>query len=188
MARYTRTARGGVKLKSGETVSKAEYQQLQKAVRKANIRRTKALEKRPKEFVRTKSGEFGEETNWYYKRKSARLSKFNTKAGFKKYLASVKAISSGDFERRRDRIYFENYKKALQSSFGNVNTRELREKINKIGIERMNEAFNSGELETDIGYVYDQTADKRYDAIVETIDKIYSEGLYKGRPRKIVRG
>lgn len=185
---YKRLARGGVKLKSGETISKAEYQQLQKAVRKANIRRTKALEKRPKEFVRTKSGEFGEKTNWFYRKKSGRLSKFETKTGFKHYLSSLKNISSGDFERRRDRVYFENYKKALQESFGNVNTRELREKINKIGVERLNEAFISGELETDIGYVYDQTQDKRFDEIVSTIDKIYDEGLYKGRPRKIVRG
>lgn len=172
MAKLKRNQFGSIILPSGEKITRSEQKALRSAVSSANRKSKRILSLRPKELVQTKYNMFGNESDWLLRKKSVSFNRFKNKAEFNKYLKSVKNVASGAFERNRNKVYFENYKRAIRNVFGSK-SRDLIIKINRVGDKKLIDAIIKGELEAEIGYIYDpENFETKYNQISTMLSKL----------------
>ena len=146
MARLKRNRRKSVILPNGQRITLREQKALRSAVNSANRKRKRMLERLPEEASR-RYREFGIESDFVMRKKSASLSRFRNKKEFDRYLRNVRRIASGEFERKRA-------DKAIRA-------------VKDLDLKQFRHLVESGNLE-EIGYVY-------YDPNNEKITKINSQ-------------
>lgn len=170
--RLKRTSKGSIILPSGERITPSEQKALRSAVSSANRKARNILAKRPKNLVKTKYNQFSEATDWLVRKKHLSYNKFKNKKEFQHYLSSLNKITSGQFEKKREATYIQNYKKALRNAF-NSKANNLIRKINKLDKGKLSEALQSGELEADIGYIYSPEQEEgKYNQINSLLDSL----------------
>lgn len=160
--RLKRTSKGGYILPSSETITAREREALRSAVNSANRKRKRWLTNLS-EYQKKRYRQFGIESDFIYRKKSTKLSRFTNKKQFENYLRSVQRISSGKFEGIRNRNYQENYKESLRKVF-NSKANHLIRLVNRLDNKSFIKAFENGEIE-EINYVYYDPNDEKYRAI-----------------------
>lgn len=151
MAKLKRNNRKSVILRNGERITLKEQKALRSAVNSANRKRKRMIERLPEEASR-KYREFGIESDFVMRKKSASLSRFRNKKEFDRYLRNVRRIASGEFERKRAETYKSNYIRALRNTF-NSQANEAIRLVKNIDLKRFRYLVESGNL-VDIGYIY----------------------------------
>lgn len=165
MARLKRNRRKSVILPNGQRITLKEQKALRSAVNSANRKRKRMLERLPEEASR-RYREFGIESDFVMRKKSASLSRFTNKKEFDRYLRNVRRIASGEFERKRAETYRQNYIRALRNTFNSQANKAIRA-VKDLDLKQFRHLVESGNLE-EIGYVY-------YDPNNEKITKINSQ-------------
>lgn len=169
--RLSKTSRGSYKLQSGEFITKTEKQKLQKLVYAINRKRKRQLEKLPN-VARKKYQTFGYETDFIYRKKSARLNKFRTRLEFEQYYKNLKRITRAGHENAVLNTYRANFKSSINKVFGSSGS-ELIKFINSISNDELKALSLSEEL-SNIGYVYyePQSAKNKLETLTREINKI----------------
>lgn len=151
MAKLKRNNRKSIILRNGQRITLKEQKALRSAVNSANRKRKRMLERLPEEASR-RYREFGIESDFVMRKKSARLSRFRNKKEFDRYLRNVRRIASGEFERKRAETYRQNYIRALRNTFNSQANKAIRA-VKNLDLKQFRQLVESGQLE-DIGYVY----------------------------------
>ena len=158
MARLRRNRRGSIILPNGERITIGEQKALRSAVNSANRKRKRTLANLPPQ-AKIKYNEFGVESDFVMRKKSTSFKRFRNKREFRHYLKSVQKIASGEFERRRIRIYKENYIRALRNTF-NSSADDAIKAVKDMDLKEFRRMVESEELE-EIGYVYYDPANQK---------------------------
>lgn len=148
---YKRTKRGSIILPNGDRISPTEQKALRVAVNSANRKRKRLIENLPTEAKR-KYKEFGVESDFVMRKKSASLSRFRNKSEFNRYLHTVQKIVSGEFERKRAETYRQNYIRALKNTFNSSANKAIRA-VKDMNLKHFRDLVENEVLE-EIGYVY----------------------------------
>lgn len=146
-----RTAEGSIILPSGERITIKEQKALKSAVVLANRKRKQIIGKLPKQALQ-RYRDFGIESDFVARVKSASLGRFRNKGEFESYLSSLQKINRVSF---RDDIV-ETYRKNLVRSIKNVFNSAgdpLIDFVNTLSNEELRE-LTLDESFKDIGYVY----------------------------------
>lgn len=148
--RLKRTSRGSIVLPNGERITPSEQRALRSAVNSANRKRKKWLEELGEEH-KQRYKDFGIESDFVHRKKSASFSRFRNKKEFLKYLRGVQKISSGYFEKQRYKTYKANYIVGLQRVFGEC--KELIKLVNLFTPEEFGKATEAGVI-PELNFVY----------------------------------
>lgn len=151
MPKLKRNSRGSVILPNGQRITLSEQKALRAAVNSANRKRKRLIENLPNEAKR-KYKEFGIESDFVMRKKSASLARFRNKSEFNRYLHSLQKIVSGEFERKRAETYRQNYIRALKNTFNSSANKAIRA-VKDMDLKQFRELVENEELE-EIGYVY----------------------------------
>ena len=165
MAKLKRNNRKSVILRNGQRITLNEQKALRSAVNSANRKRKRMIERLPAE-AKAKYKDFGIESDFVMRKKSASLSRFRNKKEFDRYLRNVRRIASGEFERKRAETYKQNYIRALRNTFNSQANKAIRA-VKDLGLKQFRHLVESEQLE-EIGYIY-------YDPNNEKITKINSQ-------------
>lgn len=149
--RLKRTSRGSIILPNGQRITPSEQKALRSAVNSANRKRQRLIDKMPTQ-AKTKYREFGIESDFVHRKKTASFSRFRNRKEFLRYLHSTQKIASGEFERRRAETYKTNYIRALNKVF-NSKANKAIEQIKGMDLKKFRAMVESEELE-EIGFVY----------------------------------
>lgn len=146
-----RTSRGSIILPSGERITLKEQKALKSAVVLANRKRKRTIEKLSKQALR-KYQDFGVESDFVARKKSASFGRFRNKKEFESYLKSLQKINSPEYFENVVGTYRVNLNRAIGHVFGSSGD-EIREYLNTLNDEEfwelsLNESFE------DIGFVY----------------------------------
>lgn len=151
MAKLKRNNRKSVILRNGQRITLKEQKALRSAVNSANRKRKRMIENLPAE-AKAKYKDFGIESDFVMRKKSASLSRFRNKKEFDRYLRNVRRIASGEFERKRAETYKQNYIRALRHTFNSSANKAIKA-VRDMDLKTFRHLVESGQLE-DIGYVY----------------------------------
>lgn len=106
-----------------------------------------------------------------YDRKSTSLQRFKSKDEFHEYISRMRRQGSNKYRSWRYNIEKENYKKAIDSVFSRADARQLKNKINKISVKKLHEAFISRKLEH-TGFVYYDPDKAKFKRIMSQLDAL----------------
>lgn len=146
-----RTSKGSVILSSGEHITVKEQKALKSAVVLANRKRKKLIEALPNQAVK-RYRDFGIDSDFVVRKKSASLGRFRNKAEFNSYLRSLKKINRQDYLGGVVSTYRDNLNKAIDKVFNSAG-QPIKDFLNGLTNEELRE-LTLDESFSDIGFVY----------------------------------
>lgn len=150
-AHYKKTKRGSIILPNGERITPSEQKAFKSAVSSANRKRKRLIENLPKE-AKERYADFGIDSDFVARHKSASFARFRNKSEFNRYFRNVRKIASRDYFDSVVGTYRRNLNRAIDKVF-NSSGKPLKDYIKKLSNDELRELSLSGEFE-DIGYVY----------------------------------
>lgn len=173
-----RTSRGSILLPSGERITLSEQKALKSAVVNANRKRRNLINKLP-EQAKQRYKEFGVESDFVMRKKSASFGRFRNKTEFNSYLRSLHKINKKDYLNYVVGTYRRNLNDAIDKVFNSAG-KPLKKFISKLSNEELRELTLDESFE-DIGFVYyEPVAVKEKLAKLERqVSKIQARGVGK---------
>ena len=149
--RLKRNSRGSIILPNGQRITPKEQKALKSAVVSANRKRRAMIEKLPQQ-AKERYKDFGVESDFVLRKKSARFNRFRNKGEFNRYLKSIQKINASEYIKNKVETYRSNYLRSIDKVY-NSTGQPIKEFINSLSADEFRELSLSGELE-DIGYIY----------------------------------
>lgn len=146
-----RTSRGSVILPNGERITPKEQRALKSAVVSANRKRRILIQNLPKQATQ-RYKDFGIDSDFVMRKKSASLGRFRNRSEFESYLKSLQKINKTDYLSGVVDTYRQNLNRAIDKVFNSAGE-PLKEFINSLSTEELRE-LTLDESFKDIGYVY----------------------------------
>lgn len=146
-----RTAEGGVILQNGDIVSLKEQRALKSAVVLATKKRKELIAKLPKE-AKERYKNFGVDSDFVVRHKSASLGRFRNKREFDVYLQSLQQINTQGYMSKVMQTYRSNLYSALRKTF-NSSGDELVDFLDTVSDDELRKLSLDDSFK-DIGWVY----------------------------------
>lgn len=146
-----RTKKGSIILPSGQRITPKEQKALKSAVVLANRKRKQLIEALPKQAI-SRYRDFGIESDFVARKKSASLGRFRNKSEFESYLKSLQKINKTDYVGGIVNVYRDNIVRAIKNVFNSAGDPIIKF-VNELSNEELRE-LTLDESFKDIGYVY----------------------------------
>jgi len=146
-----RNSKGSILLPNGERITPKEQRALKSAVVLANRKRKKLIQSLPKQATQ-RYRDFGIDSDFVVRKKSASLGRFRNKSEFESYLRGIQKINKTDYLGQVVGTYRDNLNRAIDKVFNSAG-QPLKEFVNSLSNEELRE-MTLDESFADIGYVY----------------------------------
>lgn len=156
----------------GGTITKREQRLFKNLVSRANRLRTKKLSNL-RGLAAEKYQIFGKTSDFILKKQSYSFKQFESKKQFIAKMKYLNNIVTGKFEKRRRKIYKQNYKEALKNVYGQNETKQIRKQIDKMSEEEFAYRVETEQID-EISYQYYDPASNKLDRLQGQLnEKIY---------------
>lgn len=169
--RLKRTSRGSYILPSGQRITPKEQRALKYAVANVNRKRREMIAKLPRQ-AKERYSQFGVESDFVIRKKSARFTRFRNKQEFNRYLKSIQNFNTTTYLNKRVSTYRDNLNRAIDKTF-NSSGQPIKDFIKSLSNEELRELTLS-ESFSDIGYIYNEpiSAKNKLDKLIKQVANI----------------